>query len=143
MKVHQVPLMYAHTSPYPCTHVSASRLSDHFAIYEARSCFFPRWKFIVVSGATNSRWKVERPVAAALDLSNTETAEPSGAEPTDRPLVLVKKGKRRYLALIKSSARKKCRESLDKASTATLTTGVVTSARRIRTKRGRGQIQDG
>lgn len=70
------------------TRISASRLSDHFAIYEARSVLFfffspsSRWKFIVVSGATNSRWKVKRPVAAALDLSNTETAEPSRA---DRP----------------------------------------------------------
>lgn len=35
------PVDTAHTSPYPYTHVSASRLSDHFAIYEARSVFLP------------------------------------------------------------------------------------------------------
>lgn len=120
--------MYAHTSPYPYTHVSASRLSDHFAIYEARSVFLPPVE--IYRCLWSNKFPLEgektgrlRPRARFIEQRNSR-AEPSRPAARTR-----KKEKRRYLALIKSSARKKCRKSLDKASTATLTAAGVTSAR--------------
>lgn len=81
----RVPLMYAHTSPHPYTHVSASRLSPTTLRFTKLVAFLPPpplveiyrclWsnKFPLEAGKSGA-------VAAAsgppLDLSNTETAEP-------------------------------------------------------------------
>lgn len=57
----RVPRVHAVTHQvYICRYVSVSRLSNRFAIYEARAVF-AGLKFIVVSEVTNSRWKLERP----------------------------------------------------------------------------------
>lgn len=77
--------MYAHTSPHPYTHVSASRLSPTTLRFTKLVAFLPPpplveiyrclWsnKFPLEAGKSGA-------VAAAsgppLDLSNTETAEP-------------------------------------------------------------------
>lgn len=62
----RVPRVHAVTHQvYICRYVSVSRLSNRFAIYEARAVF-AGLKFIVVSEVTNSRWKLERPWRLSL-----------------------------------------------------------------------------
>lgn len=91
----RVPLMYAHTSPHPYTHVSASRLSPTTLRFTKLVAFLPpppSWKFIVVSGVTNSRWKLERAVRwrlpPALRSIYRTPKQPSRA---DRPPLSVKR----------------------------------------------------